>query len=141
MDCNLSSANIAGSTFQEVKFVGCKLLGLHFESCNPFGFAVFFENCQLNHASFYQMELKYVQFSNTKLIHADFSESDLSKSSFEGCDLQGATFENTNLEKADFRKAINYAIHPGKNKLKGAKFSLDGVAGLLTVYGVDIDAV
>ncbi|WP_246124838.1 pentapeptide repeat-containing protein [Algibacter pacificus] len=87
------------------------------------------------------MELKYVQFSNTKLIHADFSESDLSKSSFEGCDLQGATFENTNLEKADFRKAINYAIHPGKNKLKGAKFSLDGVAGLLTVYGVDIDAV
>lgn len=139
IDCNLSSTNISGSTFQDVTFEGCKLLGLHFETSNPFGFAVQFKNCQLNHSSFYQMDLKYVQFSNSKLITADFTESDLSNSCLDGCDLQGAIFENTNLEKADFRKTTNYAIHPEKNSIKGAKFSLDGVAGLLAVYGVEIE--
>lgn len=139
IDCNLSSTNISGSTFQDVTFNGCKLLGLHFETSNPFGFAVHFKNCQLNHSSFYQMDLKYVQFSNSKLISTDFTKSDLSKSHIDGCDLQGAIFLNTNLEKVDFRNATNYNIHPGENKVKGAKFSLDGVAGLLVAYGVEIE--
>ena len=39
--CDLSMANLANSSFREVKFKDCKLLGLHFEHCNPFLFELF----------------------------------------------------------------------------------------------------
>ncbi|MFI1772343.1 pentapeptide repeat-containing protein [Thalassobellus citreus] len=139
IDCNLSSANITGASFQDVKFIGCKILGVHFENCNPFGFALHIEDCQLNHASFYQVVLSNTRIINSKLQNVEFTEADLSRCVFDGCDFQGATFDNTNLEKADFRKAINYNIHPDRNRLKGAKFSLGGVVGLLGGYGVEIE--
>lgn len=139
IDCNLSSAYITGTSFQDVKFTGCKLLGLHFETANPFGFSIHITDCQLNHASFYQVVLKNATIINSKLHHVDFTETDLTETCFDDCDLQHAVFENTNLEKADFRNAINYSIHPDNNKLKGAKFALEGVVGLLHKYGVKID--
>lgn len=139
IDCNLSSANITSSSFQDVKFIGCKILGVHFEYCNPFGFALHIEDCQLNHASFYQVALTNTRIINSKLQNVEFAEADLSRCVFDDCDFQGATFENTNLEKADFRKAINYSIHPEQNRMKGAKFSLEDVAGLLGKYSVEIE--
>ena len=51
----------------------------------------------------------------------------------------GAAFENTILEKADFRTSFNYSIDPGKNRIKKAKFSLAGIAGLLEKYDIEID--
>ena len=47
IDCNLSSANITGTAFQDVKFKDCKMLGLHFESANHFGFSINLDTCQL----------------------------------------------------------------------------------------------
>ncbi len=69
----------------------------------------------------------------------DFTESDLSGSSLDNCDLSGALFENTNLEKTDFRSAFNYTINPETNRLKKARFSLQGIAGLLEKYGIVIE--
>jgi hypothetical protein len=43
------------------------------------------------------------------------------------------------LEKADFRDAINYRIDPGINKMKKAKFSRDGLPGLLTRFDIIIE--
>jgi hypothetical protein len=51
----------------------------------------------------------------------------------------GARFEESNLERADFRTASHYSIDPEMNKLKGAKFSLLGIPGLLDKYGIIID--
>ena len=34
------------------------MLGLQFETCNDFGLAFFFENCQVNHSTFFQMNIK-----------------------------------------------------------------------------------
>jgi uncharacterized protein YjbI with pentapeptide repeats len=73
------------------------------------------------------------------LQEVDFTESDLSGSSFDNCDLSGALFENTNLEKTDFRSAFNYTINPEINRMKKARFSLPGVAGLLEKYGIVIE--
>lgn len=139
IDCNLSSANIASTSFQDAKFTGCKMLGLHFETVNPFGFSIQMENCQLDHASFYQVVLKNSRIINSKLQNVDFTESDLTASCFDHCDLKNAVFENTNLEKVDFRNAINYTIQPERNRVKGTKFSLDGVAGLLSSYQIVIE--
>ena len=43
------------------------------------------------------------------------------------------------LEKADFRGAFNYSLDPELNRIKGARFSPAGLAGLLGKYGIRID--
>ncbi|MFN6083504.1 MAG: pentapeptide repeat-containing protein [Fluviicola sp.] len=69
----------------------------------------------------------------------DFSEADLSNSVFKNCNLLLSVFDRTTLDKADFRTAVNYSIDPEKNRIKKAKFSLQGVAGLLNKYDIIIE--
>ncbi len=139
IDCNLSNATVSGTSFQEVVFQNCKMLGLAFEKCNDFGFAVRFERCQLDHASFYQMKLRRTSFDNCQLQEVDFTETELTESTVRHCDLRNAIFEQSNLEKADFRDSVNYSIDPEINRVKGAKFSIPDVIGLLDKYQLDID--
>lgn len=138
-NCNLSAANINGTSFQETKFSNSKLLGLHFENCNPFLFTVQFDHCILNLSSFYKMNLKAFQFIHCSLQEVDFTEADLSGAVFQDCNLLGAMFEQTNLEKADLRTAINFSIDPENNKLKKAKFSAAALSGLLHKYDLVIE--
>lgn len=129
--CNLSSVPINQTALREISFVSCKMLGVHFDSCNPFLFAVNFDNCMLNLSSFYKVKLKGIKFKNSSLHEVDFSEADLSNSTFENCDLLQAVFDSSILEKADFRTAINFSINPERNKIKKARFSVQGLPGLL----------
>ncbi|KAB1067371.1 pentapeptide repeat-containing protein [Tamlana haliotis] len=139
IDCNISSANILGSSFQDVTFQDCKMLGLHLESCDAFGFSVQFNNSNLNHSSFYQMDLKNTEFLGVHLGNVDFSEADLSGVIFNDCDLKHAVFSRSILELTDFRTAINYSLNPENNRMKGAKFSLEGVSGLLNHHKIIIE--
>ena len=137
--CNLSMAKLVKTAFSDVKFKDCKMLGLQFENCNEFGFAVHFDGCMLYHSSFYKRKMKKTTFKNSQLHEVDFAECDLSGSIFDNCDLIGAKFENTILEKADFRTSYNYSINPEMNRIKKAKFSLIGITGLLDKYDIEID--
>jgi fluoroquinolone resistance protein len=69
----------------------------------------------------------------------DFSDCDLTSVIFDNCDLSGTVFKNTLLEKADFRSSFGYSIDPQINRIKKAKFSSSGLAGLLEKYDIDID--
>jgi fluoroquinolone resistance protein len=69
----------------------------------------------------------------------DFTETNLSAAVFDHSDLSGSIFDGTKLEKADFRTAYNYSIDPERNRLKKAKFSLSGAAGLLDKHDIQID--
>ncbi|MBO9636377.1 MAG: pentapeptide repeat-containing protein, partial [Chitinophagaceae bacterium] len=60
--CNLSLAKIVKTGFQGVTFKECKMLGLHFETCNEFGLAMSFHHSVLNHSSFYGVKLKKTLF-------------------------------------------------------------------------------
>jgi uncharacterized protein YjbI with pentapeptide repeats len=115
------------------------MLGLHFENCNEFGLSVNFDNCNLNHSSFYKTKLKKTIFKRIKLQEVDFAECDLTGSVFDDCDLMKAIFENTTIEKSDFRTSFNYLIDPEKNRIRKARFSITGIAGLLDKYDIDID--
>lgn len=137
--CDLSMARLAKTAFRGVQFKDSKMLGLHFENCNPIGLEVSFENCQLNHSSFYQVRLKKTRFKNAQLQEADLTECDLSECVLENCDLSGAAFENTNLEKTDLRSSFNYAFDPERNRVKGLKLGLSGLPGLLGKHGVQVD--
>lgn len=138
-NCNLSSAQIINSTFQECNFIDCKLLGLHFENCNPFGFSVYFINCQLAHSSFYQVKMAKTKFETCNLEEVDFTETILKDSYFDNCNLTKAIFENSNLENCDFRTARNYRIHPERNRIRSAKFTIKEISGLLESYQITIE--
>ncbi len=137
--CDLSNAKLKGTAFKTVRFRECKLLGLHFDDCNPFLLALSFEDCVLNFAVFYQVKLKKTNFVNCKLEEADFMEADLTNAVFLRCELQKAVFENTNLEGADFRTAFNFSIDPTTNRVQKARFSGQNIAGLLHRFGVKIE--
>ena len=114
-------------------------MGLRFDACNGIGLSFTFDNCTLDHSSFYQLKIKRSVFKNTGFKEADFSETDISESVFLNCDLAGAVFDNTNLEKSDLRTSYNYSIDPENNRIKRAKFSFPGVMGLLDKYGIIMD--
>ncbi|HCN85084.1 MAG TPA: hypothetical protein DIT07_15920 [Sphingobacteriaceae bacterium] len=137
--CNMSMAKMTKTALRDVKFKDCKLLGLHFENCSEFLFAVDFQNCILNFSCFYKRNLKKTKFVNSSLHETDFTEADLTGALFDNSDLKMAVFENTELEKADFRTAYNYSIDPDSNRIKKAKFSMAGIAGLLHKYDIEID--
>ena len=136
--CDLSNAKLMKSSFQETIFKECKLLGLHYNDCDQLGMTVRFENCKLDHASFYQVKLNHTIFQSTSLQEVDFTEGDLRNVIFDQCDLLNATFDNTNLERANLSTALNYSIDPENNRIRGAKFSLPGVAGLLNSFQIEI---
>lgn len=137
-DCNLSLSKLIQTAFSDCVFKDCKMLGLHFENCQPFGLTVRFENCVLNHSSFYKTKIKNTVFNNSSLQEVDFTDADLSVCTFHQCDFTNAHFENSNLEKADFTTAFNFTIDPTVNRMKKAKFSQQQLDGLLRNYDIII---
>lgn len=138
-NCDFSMTTLNNTAFQKVHFADCKMLGLRFDHCNPFLFAVTFEKCLLNFSSFYKVNLKATSFVGCMLQEVEFTETNLTSASFDECDLGGAIFEYANLEKADFRTASNFSIHPETNSIKQARFSSHNLAGLLYRYDIIID--
>lgn len=141
IDCDVSLAKLTKSAFRTVGFVRCKLLGLHWDDCNPFGLEVKFDGCVLDHSTFFQLNLKKTRFSHTRLHEVDFSGANLSEAVFAECELLNATFDQTDLTKADLRTARYYTIDPERNKVKRAMFSLQDVVGLLRKYDIQVEGV
>ena len=129
------------TVFRDVQFTGCKLQGIRFDTCSPFGLSFTFDNCQLTYSSFYKTSIKQTLFKNSQLTETDFTECDLTGAILENCDCTGAVFENTVLEKTDLRTAFNYTINPELNRLKKARFSFPAVAALLDKYGIEIENI
>ncbi len=137
--CNLSLAKLNNTAFQDIKFNDCKMLGLDFFACNQFGLSFSFDRCQLNHASFYKTNIRKTVFKKSQLRAIDFAETDLTDAVFDDCDLEQTVFDRSTLEKTDFRTAYNYAFDPEINRIKKAKFSMAGIAGLLKKYNITIE--
>ena len=142
-ECVFSHVDFGGANLTDFNFSGCvfehcKLLGLRFETCNTLIFLVSFADCLLDHSSFYQLKLKKMPILRCSLKEVDFTEADLSEVNFADCNLMDALFDRTILEKANFTTAQYYRIDPNTNNIKKAKFSLDGLPGLLTSYNIEI---
>jgi fluoroquinolone resistance protein len=139
IECNLSLTNLSGTALSNIQFKECKMLGIHFDLCTDFGLTFRFENCSLNHSSFYGKKIRKTIFINCQLVENDFTDADLTSSIFENCNLLRSSFQNTILERADLRTSFHYSIDPEANRIKKAKFSLSSVAGLLYKYDIEID--
>lgn len=130
-NCDLSNAKLANTAMQSIKFDNCKMFGLIFSDCNEFLFSASFTKCRLNFSSFYKTKIKNTLFNDCNLTEVDFVQTDLSNSKFKNCDFSKSIFDNTNLEKSDLTSSYNYSINPNMNRLKKAKFSKEGIIGLL----------
>lgn len=137
-DCNLSNALMKNTAFREVGFTDCKMVGVDFSGCNGFLLDFRFNGCNLDFSSFYSLKLKNQQFKECTLRQADFTEASLQAAELRNCDLEAAVFENTLLEKADFSTALNYIIDPEQNVLRKARFSKEGLVGLLAKHDIRI---
>jgi uncharacterized protein YjbI with pentapeptide repeats len=126
------------TTFNDVTFNDCKLIGILFQNCNDFLLAFSFTNCTLNLCSFYQLKMNTTQFKNCKVHHVDLTEAKAKKATFLDCDLKGSIFERTNLEYADFSTAYNFSINPSNNQIKNAIFSKENCFGLLSAFHIII---
>lgn len=136
-DCSLAVVEQAG--FQDTAFIGCRLQGVQFARCRRVMLSFSFEECMLRMASFSGLKIRGTRFERSLLEEVDFSGADLRGASFGECDLTRSTFFRTNLEHADFRTARNYAFSPEANRLRGARFSMPEVTGLLEGYGLEIE--
>ncbi len=139
IDCNLSLTKTVNSAFRDTKFTACKILGLHFETCNDFGLSFLFDSCLLSNSSFFEINIKKTVFKNCQLQEVDFTGCNLTGANFENCDLTGSIFNNSILERADFRTSTNYSINPENNRIRKAKFSLPDIVGLLDEYDIVIE--
>ena len=139
IECDLSNCKIDNTSFRQVQFNDCKMLGLHFEHCNPFLLAVNFNGCTLNFSSFYQLNLKGTSFEGCSLREVDLTETNLENGGFVECDLTNAIFDRTNLNGADLRSAFGFSIDPSVNMIRKAKFSRNNLQGLLNGFGIIIE--
>jgi fluoroquinolone resistance protein len=137
-DCNFSLAKLHKTAFRQVKFGGCKLVGLPFEHCHQFLLAFSFERCLLDYASFARLKIRQTRFVNCSLLEADFAGTDLNGADFAHSNLDRAIFAGTLLEGADFTTAHHFQIDPSQNRMEKARFSVAGLAGLLAHHGLEI---
>lgn len=137
--CNLDRIKLINTSFSNVKFIDCKMMGIDFEHCHPIMFSIGFENCQLTYSNFFQRKMPETVFKNCNLTEVDFSNTILTSAVFSGSNFSNARFEATDLSKADFREAFGYIIDPEKNKLKKALFSANAINGLLAKYDLIIE--
>ena len=137
-NCDFSNAILTETGLQNSQFTNCKLMGLRFDTCKPFLFAADFQHCRLDFSSFYQMDLKKSKFKDCSLKAVEFASANLRKVEFENCSLLDANFEQTNLTETDFRTAFHFTIEPTENQINKAKFSTNGLIGLLRKYNLTI---
>ena len=138
-DCNLSMTNLRGTGLKTVDFINCKLLGILFNECDDFLFNVSFEECVLDYASFANKKMLKTKFMNSSLKEVTFIGANLSNCVFENSNLEGAIFNDTQLAAADFTLAQNFKIDPEFNPMRKAKFSTQGIDGLLDKYDINIE--
>lgn len=137
-DCNLAMAKLPGTSLKTVDFKDSKLLGIRFDECSDFLFHADFRDCILDYSWFSRKKMPKTHFANTSLKGVNFEQADLTASVFDNCNLEGAVFDETTLASADFTTAYNFRIDPERNPIKKAKFSAQGIPGLLDKYDIRI---
>ena len=137
--CNLALCDTSDTGLQNVRFKHCKLSGVNFDKSRDFLYETHFENCKLDNAIFYKKKCKKATFNDCSMIETDLTEADLTEATFKNCNLSRAFFSRTTLKGADLRSSFNFSIDPNDNMIKKARFSMYGLAGLLTKFDIKIE--
>lgn len=134
--CDLTNVNCTATIFNQVTFIGCKMIGIDFSPCNPMFLNLGFTNCNLTLANFNALELPKTNFKDCTLDQVDFSETQLKGSNIENCQLKNTVFYNTKLDSCNFNSSTYLLIDPDQNSIKKTKFNIDQLPGLLKKHDI-----
>jgi fluoroquinolone resistance protein len=137
-DCILSAVSPVDSTFNDVKFNGCKVIGMDWTKAHKVQ-DLGFTHSQINYSNFRFIQLAKTKFSYCEAKEVDFIEADLSGADFQDSDLEKSRFFKTNLTDANFKRARNYYIDIKNNTLKKTRFSMPEAMNLLQTLDIVID--
>ncbi|MFT3796007.1 pentapeptide repeat-containing protein [Flavobacterium sp.] len=135
-DCIFNGAKINYVALRTVTFNRCQIKEVNFAMCDKLIFEIAFNNCTLDFSKFYTLKIKGTVFTDCSVIAVDFMGADLTSVVFDRCDLYRSEFSKAILNKADLRTARNYTINPQRSKIKKARFSLEGLKGLLAHHDI-----
>lgn len=136
--CDLSVVKFTGSSFIDVTFADCKMIGIDWTLVQKHVSINFFK-CLLNESSFYKMDLRSCKIEECTAHSVDFENANLSKTICCKTDFLNSKFNEADLSSADFRGALNYSINPNYTKIKKAKFSLPEAVSLLSAWNIIIE--
>ncbi len=136
--CNMAMLPLSRSVLNNVTFNDCKLIGVNFSSCENGFFSVSFKKCKLDFSLFTNKKMVKTLFDDCSLKSVDFSGCVLTGSHFQHSDLDSTVFSQTKLDQVNFLTAYNFTIDPENNLVKKARFSVEGLAGLLRKYDLKI---
>jgi uncharacterized protein YjbI with pentapeptide repeats len=141
--CDLSGLKVVNTGLHGVAIKDSKAIGIEWPKAidieDKLAIALAFDTCNLSYSSFFGMKLESMEMLRCIALEVDFSETVLREGKFTGTDFLGSIFLHTDMEGADFVDAINYAIDPSANSVKGAKFSLPEAVSLLRGLGVVVE--
>jgi fluoroquinolone resistance protein len=139
--CDMTMMSPYDTSFREVRFERCKLMGIDWTKAHQLTFQADFDECALNHCSFDGMPLRELSITNCRALEVVFTEADLTGADLSGTDLSGSVFLHTILEQVDLSSASHYTIDPITNKLRDTKLSLEGALRSLALLGVRVPSV
>jgi fluoroquinolone resistance protein len=137
-DCIISDLVPFNCRFNEVKFVGCKVIGVDWTKSEDLK-DLDFNNCQVNYSNFRMLKIPKTRLIACEAKEVDFTEADLSQGDFQRTDFEKSVFFKANLTQADFRNAKNYFIDVKNNVIKKARFSLPEAIVLLKSLDIFIE--
>jgi fluoroquinolone resistance protein len=136
-DCDLTRISLKHCSARGVRFVRCKLLGVHFSALGDHP-EVQFDGCDLRYAVFDGQSLRGTRFVDCQLPQASFNDADLADADFSGSELEGAVFARCDLAGADFSTSTGLLLEPSKNKAKDAMLSVDAAVQLARSFGLRV---
>jgi len=137
-NCDLTRITLPHSAARGVRFVGCKLLGVHFSSLGDHP-ELHFDTCDLRYAVFDGQSLRTTRFVNSQLPDTSFNDADLVDTDFSGSELNGAVFARCELAGADFATATGVFIDPAKNRAKDVLISPEAAVQLARSLGMRVE--
>ncbi|HEY1099003.1 MAG TPA: pentapeptide repeat-containing protein [Myxococcota bacterium] len=137
-DCDLTRMTLPQSALRGVRFVRCKLMGVHFAAAADHP-EVAFDDCDLRYAVFDGQALRGTRFVGCGLQDSSFNDVNLVDADFAGSDLDRATIARCDLAGADFASATGVFIDPAKNKAKDAMIGVDAAVAIVRQLGLRVD--
>lgn len=136
--CDLSNIVPMNSEFREVKFTGCKAIGIDWTRASKIKELNFSESL-LNYSNFRLLKLPKTVIKKCEVKDVDFIETDLKGGNLKGSDFENSTFFKTDLSGVDFTNAKNYIIDINNNTLKKTRFSLPEALSLLSNLDIIVE--
>jgi uncharacterized protein YjbI with pentapeptide repeats len=141
--CDLSGLKVVNTGLHGIAIKESKAIGIEWPKAidieDKLAVALGFVDCNISYSSFFGMRLESIEMLRCIAHEVDFSECLLREGKFTGTDFLGSIFLHTDMEDADFVDAVNYAIDPSANTVKGARFSLPEAVSLLRGLGVVVE--